>query len=95
ATVTRIQGAEDYFRIALTVRSTNPADPLRDAVQFFLHPTFRNPRPIVNVGPNGMAELHLTAWGAFTVGAITDNGKTKLELDLSELASAPEEFKNR
>jgi len=29
------------------------------------------------------------------VGALADNGATKLELDLAELKSAPTEFRNR
>jgi len=64
-------------------------------VQFFLHDTFKNDRPIVTVGPNGAAELKLTAWGAFTVGAIADDGRTKLELDLQTLEDAPVEFRGR
>lgn len=63
-------------------------------MQFFLHPTFHgNDRPVVAVTPGGTADLALTAWGAFTVGAIADNGATKLELDLAELPAAPAEFK--
>jgi hypothetical protein len=95
AKVAPILGAPDYFKLTLTVRSSDPAEPLYGAVQFFLHPTFRNDRPIVTVGPNGIAELHLTAWGAFTVGAVADAGRTKLELDLAELPDAPPEFKSR
>jgi hypothetical protein len=95
ADVAHIPGAEDYFRITLRVRSEDSGDPLRGAVQFFLHPTFRNDRPIVKVGPSGTAELHVTAWGAFTVGALADAGRTPLELDLSELESAPPEFRTR
>jgi hypothetical protein len=39
--------------------------------------------------------LKLTAWGAFTVGVLADEGRTKLELDLSELEDAPEDFRSR
>lgn len=89
-------GATGLFRVRLTVQSTNPKrDPLQGAVQFFLHSTFPNDRPIVTVSPSGVAELILTAWGAFTVGALTDAGQRKLELDLAELATAPAEFKAR
>jgi hypothetical protein len=87
-------GTPGLFRVRLQVRSTNPKrDPLRGFVQFFLHPTFGNDRPVVTVGPSGVAELTVTAWGAFTVGALADDGRTKLELDLAELAAAPFEFK--
>lgn len=89
-------GTPGLFRIRLMVRSTHPQrGPLRGAVQFFLHPTFANDRPVVTVGPSGSAELALTAWGAFTVGALADDGRTKLELDLAQLPSAPSEFKER
>jgi uncharacterized integral membrane protein len=83
------------YSIRLTVSSLHPdTNPLGGAVQFFLHPTFNNPTPIVTVGTSGVAELNLKAWGAFTVGAVVDNGVTKLELDLSQLQSAPMDFRN-
>lgn len=85
----------EIFTVRLRVTSTDPAKPLRDAVQFFLHPTFTNDRPIVTVGPSGAAELVLRAWGAFTVGVLADNGDTKLELDLAELQYAPRAFRER
>lgn len=87
-------GVPGLFRVRLRVRSTSPdRDPLRGVVQFFLHPTFTNDRPIVSVSPGGVAELTLTSYGAFTVGALADDGRTKLELDLAELESAPAEFR--
>lgn len=87
-------GTPGLFRVQLQVRSTNPRRaPLRGSVQFFLHPTFGNDRPVVTVGPGGTAELALTAWGAFTVGALADDGRTKLELDLAELSEAPADFR--
>jgi len=89
-------GSPGLYRVRLQVRSTNPSrDPLHGSVQFFLHPTFSNDRPVVTVGPSGVAELTLTAWGAFTVGALADDGRTELELDLAELATAPHDFKSR
>jgi hypothetical protein len=89
-------GSSGLFRVRLQVRSTHPSrDPLHGTVQLFLHPTFSNDRPVVTVGPSGVAELTLTAWGAFTVGALADGGRTKLELDLAELATAPDDFKSR
>lgn len=96
AEVKPIPGRSGLYAIRLTVRSLHPdTNPLKGAVQFFLHPTFNDPKPVVPVGPNGVAELNLKAWGAFTVGALADDGKTKLELDLSELETAPPEFKSR
>lgn len=96
ARVSKIAGSSDLYSIELRVFSTLPEhDPLRGAVQFFLHPTFNNDKPVISVGPSGVAELKLTAWGAFTVGALADEGATRLELDLSELNSAPMEFRKR
>lgn len=94
AEVEPMSTSSSLYSIRLMVRSLHPeTNPLNGAVQFFLHPTFRNDKPVVTVGPNGLAELDLKAWGAFTVGALADDGKTKLELDLSELETAPEEFR--
>lgn len=86
----------DLFAVTLRVSSTQPkADPLRGTVQFILHPSFHDDRPIVPVGSNGTAELNLIAWGAFPVRAVCDEGKTKLGLDLAELVTAPADFRSR
>lgn len=96
ADITKIPDRENYYLVRLTVTSTDPIDhPLRGSVKFFLHPTFTNDKPIVDVSKKGVAELRLTAWGAFTVGALADEGRTKLELDLAELESAPVDFRSR
>lgn len=96
AEVKPILGASGIYKIRLTVKSQHPdTNPLTGAVQFFLHRTFTDPQPVKLVGPNGVAELNLKAWGAFTVGALADEGQTKLELDLSELPDAPAEFRSR
>jgi hypothetical protein len=83
------------FTVRLRVTSTTPSRPMGDAVQFFLHPSFGNDRPVVAVGPSGAAELVLRAYGAFTVGVLADNGETRLELDLAELPHAPRAFRER
>ncbi len=74
--------------------ATDPAKPLTAPVRFFLHNTF-NPDKVVVVPKQGRAELSLCVWGAFTVGAITDGGQTKLELDLAKLPGAPAKFRER
>jgi hypothetical protein len=84
-----------YYRVYLQLRSLNPeGNPLKGSVQFFLHDTFSNSKPVVTVGPNGVAELTLDAWGAFTVGVIADSGLTRLELDLAEIDDAPSSFQS-
>ncbi len=87
-------GASGYYSINLIVRSLNSkAQPLTGFVAFHLHPSFANPHPIINC-LKGEAHLNLTAYGSFTVGAVCDNGRTKLELDLSELKGIDDNFKN-
>jgi hypothetical protein len=96
AEIKPILGSLGLYSIKLTVSSLHQqTNPLSGAVQFFLHPTFNNDKPIITVGPYGVAELYLKAWGAFTVGALADDGQTKLELDLSTLKTAPAQFRNR
>jgi hypothetical protein len=80
--------------VRLTVQSTDPERPLTGAVQFYLHPTFANRKPIVPVEA-GKASLTLLCWGAFTVGALADEGKTRLELDLSRHPDAEEPWRSR
>jgi hypothetical protein len=96
ADVRPLSTARGLFSIELVVRSQDPVGhPLTEPVEFYLHPTFSNSKPIVHPGPDGIAELRVTAWGAFTVGVLADRGATRLELDLAELKGAPEEFRSR
>jgi hypothetical protein len=83
ATVIPASDSSEYFYIKLRVESTKDNDKLKGNVKFYIHPTFKRSQIMVPV-INGLAEINLRAWGAFTVGAITED-KTKLELDLSEL----------
>ena len=85
---------DDWFSVTLSVESSSEATPLEGTVTFHLHPTF--PRDVVPVVvENGRAVLKLSAWGAFTVGAVADNGRTLLELDLSQDTRFPEVFRRR
>ncbi len=95
AHVTAIDEDQDWFRIQLTVTSTNPVEfPLIGTVVFILHDSFSSPEQAIAV-QNGIANLELVAWGAFTV-SVCVNGKTELELDLaSPEVNAPEMFKKR
>jgi hypothetical protein len=78
-------------RVVLSVRSTDAKRPLTDPVIFYLHPTFK--RTTVTVIPRrGIARLSVIAWGAFTVGAVTDEGETRLELDLATVPNRPQWF---
>lgn len=96
ATVTPLKSDDsELFRINLSVESTDPAKPLDDAVKFFLHHTF-DPSTCVVLPKKGVAALNeVISWGAFTVGVMTDGGKTELELDLALLTGAPAKFRSR
>ena len=85
--------AGDWYRITLTVKALPRAPILRGAVRFHLHDSFAEPVQRVVVR-RGVATLSVVAYGAFTVGAEADEGKTRLELDLSDLSRAPKAFRN-
>lgn len=96
ATVQAMSDQMDLCKVVLKVSSTDPSrKPLTGRVVFHLHPTFVRQEFPVNVNDQGVAELTLTAWGAFTVGAVADDGETRLELDLAELPDAPKKFRER
>jgi hypothetical protein len=95
AEVAAVRGEQGWYRIRLHVQSTDPrAHPLTGRVRFFIHDTFPDDRPFVRV-VDGVAELRLRAWGAFTVGALADDGATALELDLAAVGSFPRQFRER
>jgi hypothetical protein len=90
ATVEQVDGRRDWFTVMLRVSTENDAPPLKGKVKFYLHHTFD--QPVVDVtAQNGEATLTATCYGAFTVGAVADGGKTELELDLATL-EAPRRF---
>jgi hypothetical protein len=88
----------DFYKVVLTVESTNPQNPLNTDVVFYIHDSFSP--SIFTYKPeeftDGKAiEDEILSYGAFTVGVITDNGKTLLELDLAENESFPKQFRER
>ena len=88
----------DYYKVELTVESTNPDNPLTTDVIYYIHDSFSPSvftyKPIEFKGGKAVEE-EILSYGAFTVGVITDNGKTMLELDLAEDKSFPKEFRER
>ncbi len=94
ASVYPFKDSPGWYSVELIAASLPGSVPLEGDVQFFLHSTFPNNKPIVQA-VKGSATLRLKAWGAFTVGVLSDNGNTKLELDLAELPTAPMEFRSR
>jgi hypothetical protein len=93
-TVSSLADDPDWFEVRVVVESTDAAKPLVGSVRFHVHPTFPVPVSTVEV-ENGTAEWNGLAWGAFTVGATCDDGATALEIDLAQLADAPEVFRGR
>lgn len=57
-----------------------------------MHSTFKK-ETYEQVARGGEATLELGAYGAFTVGAIANDGRTPLELDLS--TRGPKTFRER
>jgi cellulose biosynthesis protein BcsQ len=89
----RVRAMEDadWFRVDLSVQPANGGPSLRGPVRFHLHPSIK--RHVRDVDPDGgAAKLSVLAYGAFTVGAEADGGKTVLELDLAALPRAPRAF---
>jgi hypothetical protein len=87
-----------YYKVEITVETTNPNNPLNSEVIFYLHDSFSP--SVYSVKPqefkSGKAvDDEILSFGAFTIGVITDNGKTMLELDLAEDKSFPKEFRER
>ncbi|WP_437941087.1 pYEATS domain-containing protein [Sorangium sp. So ce341] len=82
---------EEWFDVILQVTSTDAERPLHGSVTFYLHESFDPAERTIDVS-EGIATLQLSAWGSFTVGAATDGGAVKLELDLGLLAGVPQGF---
>jgi hypothetical protein len=78
--------------IVLRVISTDPKHPLTGKVRFSLHPTFGRWAEYDVEVKRGVAKDEITSWGAFTVGAIADEGTTRLELDLATVKGGPPKF---
>jgi hypothetical protein len=83
----------EWFIIDLSVESVD-STPLEGDVEFHLHPSFKPSIVRVPV-QKGRAACRTSGWGAFTAGAVADNGLTRLELNLADLPDAPPVFRDR
>jgi hypothetical protein len=85
-----------WCKVEFKVARVGNASPLTGNVEFYLHDTFRPDHYTVPV-LKGEATLSLRAVGAFTAGAVADDGHTLLELDLekSENVVAPADWRAR
>jgi hypothetical protein len=92
-TVSVTDQGNGWFSVDLTVAQVD-GPPLVGEVEFHLHPSF-HPSIVRVPVRDGQATLKCPAWGAFTVGASADEGRTRLELDLAQLTDAPELFRGR
>jgi hypothetical protein len=80
--------SDDWFDITVQVQGQTP---LTEAVTFYLRPSFVP--EVQTVSPvDGVAVLRLQGWGAFTIGAVADSGRTILEIELAEVSSTPTKF---
>lgn len=96
AAVSAIPGQSANFRIEVTIAGATPDRQRELAGQnalFYLHPSFGKAVRSVSFGADGRAVLVLFAYGAFTIGALLEDG-TRLELNLATLPGAPDEFRN-
>jgi hypothetical protein len=89
----------NFYNVSIWVESDDPgANPLNADVIFYLHDSFSP--SVYRIPPsefkdNKAVDDEILSYGAFTVGAITDDGKTMLELDLAEDSSFPKQFRER
>jgi hypothetical protein len=94
ASVEPVTGEKDWFIVRLLVEPTLTGKALDTPVYFYIHSDFPRSRLVV-LPQHSRAELRLRAWGAFTVGVLTDDGATRLELDLAENKEFPALFRSR
>lgn len=92
ADVWQSRNSNRFFDILLRVVSADQSKPLTGSIIFYLHDTFRHPVVSVKV-KDGVAELRLISYGAFTVGVVADDGATLLELDLAQDVRFPRKFR--
>ncbi|MFM1814124.1 MAG: hypothetical protein RLZ98_819 [Pseudomonadota bacterium] len=89
---------KNWCAVTISVIPTSPANPLSgESVYFFVHDSFSPNQFQVRIDGQGEAVLRLVSWGAFTVGAVADEGNTSLELDLADpdAVEAPAEWQER
>lgn len=82
-------------KVDMVVTGT-PLKPLHGKVTFHLHETFKPKDQIEVIAVDNLASFTVFAYGAFTIGAVADDGQTRLELDLADPAlGGPEAWRIR
>lgn len=86
---------KDFLNLIITVSADNPNHPFEGDLYLYLHDSFA--KSLIKIEADGKEKVsyEIPSYGAFTIGASADDGRTLLELDLSELKSFPEYFRNR
>ncbi len=79
-------------RVTIKITSTDPDKPLQGKVKLFLHPTFGRWKSYDIDARGSIATDTIVSYGAFTIGAEADEGKTRLELDLTNVPGGTERF---
>jgi hypothetical protein len=93
ATIKPLAGPESArCQVRIKVESTDAARPLTGKVKLYLHPTFGNWSSYDLPVRGGVAEDEIVSYGAFTIGAEADSGKTRLELDLIDVPGGTRRF---
>ena len=93
ATIEPIAGPKSSLcLVKIRVVSTDPARPLTGKVKLYLHPTFGQWWSNEIEVKGGVAEMIIRSYGAFTIGAEADEGKTRLELDLMDVPGGTKRF---
>ena len=84
----------NFYDVQIWVESTDPEhNPLKSDCVFYIHDSFRPSVYTVSPTDNIAKSEDILSYGAFTVGVVTDNGNTLLELDLSEDKEFPKQFR--
>lgn len=81
----------DWYRIEVTLAAVGSGKPVVGRVYFLIHHTFPQAK-IPVTAKDGQAKLERYTYGAFTVVALADGGRTKLKLDLAEVPNVPKGF---
>lgn len=80
-----------WYDIAVTLYAEKGGKTINDIAAFFLHDTFPETVLFIKPDSNGLLKFTITAYEAFTMGAMLADG-TELELDLNKEPGYPENF---
>lgn len=84
-----------YLKLTIKVSADKQNDPLKGNVYLFLHDSFVDSMVVCPADGKPEVTHEVISYGAFTIGAVTDEGETMLELDIAEQENFPKDFRNR